>query len=283
MIVSIVLHNNKYIKIDMRQWKSLFEYCVESNNSMIKLILQCTTDDVNQHNKYLFTPLMVCCIKENYEGIELLFQREDLLINENNEYGLDAFFYLVCKNNYKCLSLFLQDKRFNINKIYYEGNSLLMINSRYITVFKMLLQHPDIDVNHQNDWGISCLMSCCFLQYDECIDLLLLHKKININQQDKDGISILQWCCYNNYYYGFKKLIQHKDIDINQQDTKGRTIVHVCVSILANEFLKLLLLLRQDVNINLKDDTCNDALAICDLFGNHEGVSIINTYRENKK
>ena len=83
---------------------------------------------------------------------------------------------------------------------------------------KLLLAHPDIDVNIQDTKGSTPLHRACQSNYIEIAKLLLSRPEIDINSQDKDGenaLTIVTKYDINININLVKLLLTHPKIEMN--------------------------------------------------------------------
>lgn len=107
---------------------------------------------------------------------------------------------------------------------------LMIACSRYSAqpaIVKMLLQHPNIDVNMQSNAGYTALMLACGESFSqpEITEMLLSCPDINVNLQSNSLFTALIFACA----YGFSEpeitemLLYIPETDVNIQDTFGKT------------------------------------------------------------
>ncbi len=63
----------------------------------------------------------------------------------------------------------------------------------------MLLQHKNIEINHQDGFGRTALNWASYFGYKDIVKILLQDERIEINQQDKDGKTALMWATYKDH------------------------------------------------------------------------------------
>lgn len=80
-----------------------------------------------------------------------------------------------------------------------------------------------INVNYYNEYGECALMSACYENSKECVELLLKHPDIEVNMYDMNDYSALLHVCIYNYKECCKMLLKHPDIDVNSYDIDGVT------------------------------------------------------------
>lgn len=160
-------------------------------------------------------------------------------------------------------------------------------------IFKLLLNHPNIDVNKQDKIGQTALMKVCGYHRHindqrniEKIKLLLEHPNIDINKQDDCGntalnISMYSWDgAYN--LEAVELLLEHPNTNVNHQNTFGETALMILSrrnsevlftghSDYYSRVIKLLLD-RADINVNLRNHcgatalmyACDENYGYCD-------------------
>ena len=136
-----------------------------------------------------------------------------------------------------------------------------------------------MDVNIQNNDGITALMRAAFGNSKEIVNLLLNHKDINVNIQDDEGNTALMHTVLEGSEEVIKLLqshsnidrdvivrrtkekvellLDHPDIDVNIRDEKGKTALVHAVEQNNKEEVELLLNhpnVKDKIDVNLKCD-----------------------------
>lgn len=140
-------------------------------------------------------------------------------------------------------------QRYNKN-IYYSNNILCFacyrgIEYKYINIVKLLLMHPNIDVNYkykndyEEDYGEdhTPLLIACTYGRIEIVKLLLKHPNIEINYRGKFQIPLHIACIYGSIEI-VKLLLNHPNIDIETTDAQGKTALYYASN--NNDIKKLL-------------------------------------------
>ena len=140
-----------------------------------------------------------------------------------------------------------------------------------IETFRSLLNHPNIDVNKQDNEGNTSLIELCKKDnidvYNEMIELLLAHKNVDVNKENKNGQTALMLliCKGDPPIVAIKLLLSHSDLDINRQDNAGCTyLMKICSNCRNEEDAKIvkLILDHPNININMQNNNNQTALSL---------------------
>jgi len=113
-------------------------------------------DDPNHLNEFGEAPLCVAAFKGSGMIVEEMLKQPNIRVNIKGKHGRTAL-YLAA-----------------------EGG--------HIFIVKLLLQHPDIDVNSRNGpGGATALMGASRRGHSRIVELLLQHPRCEVNAHDKDG------------------------------------------------------------------------------------------------
>lgn len=220
------------------------------------------------------TELLFASKYGNVEFVNLLLNKRANPHHRNN-IGQSAFI-LACKYFNSQIIKILLDRNVDINCYNNHGNNALMSMIKFSSKSsEWLLEHSkdgeefwrhwlywtcdrrikysshikdflfdngvileNINLNHQNNKGITLLMMLCknYSLYSTFIHLLLNNYNVNLNLQNNKGETALMLLCKDGYFPGGQeivKLLLDKGADINLQDRKQRnalliSIRHMC-------------------------------------------------------
>jgi ankyrin repeat protein len=155
---------------------------------------------------------------------------------------------------YKCVS-YITSKGFT------KLMKLVMMTKEYPELEKeieeIINENPE-EINKQNNYGFTALTLAAMNSNVNIVKLLLEHPNIDVNIRDVDGWTVLMRVCKYNTYSNIeivKLLLKHPNIDVNIQDVDGWTALIVAVdnNIQSNIEIIKLLLEHPDINVNIKD------------------------------
>jgi ankyrin repeat protein/WD40 repeat protein len=237
----------------------------EKNDIEILKILIEKGADLNAKRPDGYTPLLMAFEYSNNVLAQLLI---DSGANPNikssgfnYKYPEFSILHFAVKNNLiDRIKILLSSKKLNINTQNYHGETPLhfAVQSKNTEVIKLLLK-SGADVNIQDRYYQSPIFYCGdSLSYYK----LLVEHGANINQTNFKKENVLQaypkmprkWD--EKIELDYKILVKYlldAGIDINHQNIDGKTLLHYAVSIVNNDFFKLLIQNGADVNIKDKN------------------------------
>jgi ankyrin repeat protein len=109
------------------------------------------------------------------------------------------------------------------------------------TIFKLLAEQPNIDVNLQDQNKNTCLHEVSSYDDIEMALLLLSKKDIDVNLTNKKGWTALHNASSSKYLSIFKLLLNHPNININIKNNFQETPLHLACLYKDIEKVKLLL------------------------------------------
>jgi ankyrin repeat protein len=106
-----------------------------------------------------------------------------------------------------------------------------------------LLERDDIQVNLQDKYGWTALMSACFGEHENIVKILVQRRDIRVNLQELgiNGETALMYACKKGHEGIVKLLREREDIDIRLRDKKGRTAYDHCSIKITEDVKKRLL------------------------------------------
>ena len=176
------------------------------------------------------------------------------------------------------------DEKGDVNKIDNNGYSLLYTAYFFnkLEIFKLLISHPDIDVNYTFGYEQSTdLLNYIVLyadaqptHYIEFVKLLLAHPDIDIKSEvDVNRYTVLHNACQNNYIEIIKLLLKHPNINVNIKTNFGWTPLHIAC------YYKIdvvkLLLKQPNIDVNIQDEDGQTPLHIVCKYNRIEVVKLL--------
>ncbi|CAN9349704.1 unnamed protein product [Alternaria sp. RS040] len=140
---------------------------------------------------------------------------------------------------------------------------------------KLLLSHPDIDVNSQGPSGRTPLHAATNNGCMEIIVLLLAHPGIDVNSlEDYGGGTPLHAAASHNYMEILVLLLARPDVDVNLQDRSGDTPLHIAARRGCKEIF-VLLLAQADIDLTLRNSSHHTPLYLAAYHGHEELVGML--------
>jgi ankyrin repeat protein len=267
-------HNNQAIDIN-----DLIKACSNGNyNTVDNLMNSSYIDNINEQNNRGETALTVASEKGYFDIVSRLLKDERIDINQQDGNNYSALMYACYKHHYNIMYTLLRvSDCVDVNCEYPWEETLLSraIKHRQYDIITELLKHSNIDVNKK-----SLLISVCSdvkPGNDFIASLLLENKKVNVNIQDDEGLTPLMHAFYVENKFLVSKLLENNDVDVNLQDKEGRTaLMHASDE--TNDFIISKLLENNKINVNIKDETGRTAL----MYASHkENKFLVSKLLEN--
>jgi len=231
-----ILLNHSDIDVNLadRLGRSPLENAIQSESAaVVKLLLDHPLTDVNVSSSYRETPLYNSCSILDTTITKMLLAHRDIDINKVNREGQTSLHRACYLGGLRRLGLefetincLLSDHRTNVNVVDNKGMTPLSIACDGVynvtDIVKLLLNHPDIDVNKTN--GKSPLLRAYGKKNDEIFNLLLDHPTTNVSIFD---------CCSMGLTDHLSTLFQRNDItekNINKRNYKGKTSLSIACS-----------------------------------------------------
>lgn len=164
-----------------------------------------------------------------------------------------------------------------------KGNTILTLSARYgnINAIKYILNNLNYDINHTNHMGCTGLTFAIMEGYTEIVKILLDHPEIDINMiNNPQNMSTIHVAAKYNNIQGLKLLLQHPARNINIVTSTGSTPLNLAVCKGYREIVKLLLN-EDDIDVNGKGHIFNNTSLHTAVF--HKRIDIIKELLEHPK
>ena len=217
---------------------------------IVKLLLNDPRIDVNIKNRHEETALHTVCFLNLIEIAKLFLKRKDLILDDKNDRGMTPLDLAIKNKGYDIILLLLKKSKINKNEYFFN-----VCKKADIDIVNFFLQNASINVNYRNEKKISCLDIACSNSNLEVIKILLNHPDIDVNI--KNGINYksnsLYYMCKYNHIEIVKLFLEHPDIDVNTINDFEKTtcLGNACFS--ENEEIVKLLLSHPKINVNIKN------------------------------
>ena len=155
-------------------------------------------DNMNSQNADNQTALMLAVAdgenKDQESMVRLLLEQPSIDVNMNDKRGETALMYAAQECNVEAMKILLEDKRVDVNIQNQEGQTALTKTAQrlsqadrgeFVEIIKLLLEQPSLDVNLADDNGFTALHAATFYGHVEAVKLLLADDRIDVNCKDK--------------------------------------------------------------------------------------------------
>lgn len=202
-------------------------------------------------------------------------------INNLSSEKFTIFTQAICAKHYDVINYLLSMPEFDINTRILGGETALTcaINANDARIVKLLLEQDNIEVNFEDNDGITPLMQCNNI---EILKLLINHNKTNINYQNYHGWTALMSHTLVNMTEFTKVLLTVPDIDINLQDNDGWTALMIVAKWGHIDIVKLLLS-QQNIDIDITNNNYLTALGLAKICIDYEIAELLESFNKNAK
>ena len=249
---------------------------VKQRSDIISLLLDNTNIQVSKQDDAANTAFHIAAAIGRQAIIELLLDHQDVKISMKVGYG--SYIVKTIVNGYQgFIELLLQHPSIEVNKVYtYSGYSPLFmaIQSGNVDITELLLKNG-ADVNSASGSGTALHLGV--KQKSEIVKLLLDHPDIEVNKKNDDGNTALHiMAAFIRNTVKMKLLLDHPDIEVNKKDSAGNTALHIIIVNGYQESIDLLLKYGADIN----DRNSNGDTPL--MLAKAKGFNSIVTILENK-
>ena len=248
---------------------------------IINLLLQHPNIDPNQcdYNDD-YTPLHHSMIGNRLDIFNALLTHEKIDVNKVDVDGVTCIYKACCHSHLQDRVMFIQGllahHNIDVDKKTLTGYAPLhLVGKNQQDVYRLLLDHKDIDINIRDNDGCTPLMKALMKNETDLISQLLSHPRIDVTVAANDGqtaISIAEnkmevldellghldedtqaiyksrsrlWdCCRHGYVDQLETILQEASFtteDLNRRDPDGRTGLHLACDAGHTEVVRLLL------------------------------------------
>ena len=176
-------------------------------------------------------------------------------------FGAEIHDAIRYEKNAKALEILRNEPEcINTKDTTWQGTPLdFAVNAKNWDIFCELLKFKDIDLNAQNCYGQTALITACVIKDLRFLEELLKRYDTDVNIQDKEGNTALNKACLNGNTEAVKLLLTRRDVDLNIKNEDGYTPLISAAREDASEIVNLLLK-ENDLDINAKDNHGNTVL-----------------------
>ena len=208
--------------------------------------------DIDHKNSKGYTSLHFGCINDDFQLVEFIFNCPlSKLVNVNSKILHEDIspLHIVCQNN-------------------------------NIEIAKLLLSHPNIDVNSQTFYTnrMTPLHFACKYGNYEIVELLLKNKSIQINSLTYNHTTPFYYACKNGFINIVKLLIQHK-VDTSVVNIKN-SVTPILIAGIHNHF-DIVRLFVSPKNANDSTKIGENLLLLSSKSGDVEMTKLLLSYKVN--
>ena len=188
---------------------------------------------------------------------------------------------VACENgNLKKVKTLLKENYVNVNQENEDGITALSTacQNGHLSVVEYLLTRSEIKINQVDNTGTTPLGKACLWGYDDIVYLLLQREEIEINQSDKEGFTPLFAACEHGYVDIVQLLLTKKKIKINQSNNKSVTPLFMACQKNRMNVINALLA-RKEIKIN---QTTNDGATPLYIASYNGHVKVVNALLARK-
>jgi len=275
---------------DSNGWTILMYATQFADFEIVKKILDENSGviDINFKNKFENTALTIAAKMSDEKKMKLLLKygsnielakknvsndvREKLeKFSQQVKIANNNFIFAILSKNYQKVNVLMENSPIDINaRLTSFGDTILMrvADQGFKEAVKILLKHPNINVNIQDGKGITALMCASARGHYEIVKMLLEHEA-DVNIQDKQSFAALMCASENGHEKIVKMLLEH-NAKVNVQGNKGQTALmlaeyfgHMENGQIKNGHMKVIHhLLNYNANVNILNDNGDTVLML---------------------
>ncbi|OHT07201.1 hypothetical protein TRFO_01348 [Tritrichomonas foetus] len=236
-------------------------YCNSLN--IVKLLMESITIQ-NQFKSpfYDSIPIIVTAAHiGNRELIKYFVNHPNVDINKTTKDGISLITELIIKGRHDLIEYIWKNKKIHFNNYKYhtspENHPLIAAVLRNdVKVIRLLVSHPDIDLNmvcwRGTYCGYSALHIACLKGFYDISTILLKNKKVKITNEKISGNSLLHLACISKNIHVISLILNLSKFDCTMQNKRGDTALHLALD-LDIAIIKMLLDSKK-MNVNLRNE-----------------------------
>lgn len=203
------------------------------------------------------TLLMRACSLNRVEVVKALLQLPELDINIFvDSYGINAIMCAIRSGATESATELLNHPHINVVLKNGQEQYALKEAAQYgrAEIVEMLLQRPDVDINHRVDSVLSksALEHACYRGHTEVVRVLLKHPDIEVNVQSYNKWYPIHWAASHGFVEIIQLLLAHPKIDVNPINNFDFSPISLASRDQRKEVL-LELLKHPDIDVNCLD------------------------------
>lgn len=262
------LADEDIVQEDREGYTALINAVHNGHHQIAQLLLDRNSEQINRQNKQGYSALIFAAMTHNERMVELLLKDPNINVNSTNWFQENALMVAASRNSFFIAQLLLQ--RADINTAQKNSSDKTALDLTTSAAIKELLGHrsaatktylseplqlisavcsQDIktinallesqyDVNEQNSFGQTALITAASLGYSEIVEKLLSVPLINVNATTIRGNTALIIAVMKNHPDIVRLLIQHPGVSPWHENLDG----HVALDLAPNETIREILL-----------------------------------------
>jgi ankyrin repeat protein len=140
-------------------------------------------------------------------------------------------------------------------------------------IIKLLLEHPNIQLNKKDNWGRTEIIIAAEWNRNEVIKMLSENPEIDVNVQDVRQCTALLFPIFNANSDGFYFLAENPNISYDFVDDSGDNFL--MIAIMRFNEPDVLKILMKNIDINAQNKNGGTALMIADAFKNYNAIEML--------
>jgi ankyrin repeat protein len=227
--------------------------------------------NISPNSRDLNEEISNCCSENLISLLKYFIEQKGVNFEAPNTFLIKA-----SMNGRKEMVSFLTGQGIDVNQQDERGLTALIwaLQKGHIEIVQELLQNEKIDVNQQEFLSYSALISAAEEGEQEIVRMLLKNENIDINLRNVRGSTALITASANGHIEIVEMLLQHKNVQINQQNKIGYTALMWAAENEHKEIVDILLR-NENINVNLKDHNGYTALINATTSGQKEIVQML--------
>jgi ankyrin repeat protein len=231
---------------------ALLEVCKTGDRDAFELLMKHPKIDPNQRGALEVSPIDMASLKKNYDMIKDIMSHPKFNPNDSNgKSGRTYLMEAISQGKIETIRLLLQHPNIDLNVQDNKGRTALIYSlDKSLEITKLLLTHPSIDPNIKDNANKTALIYSLD-RNPEAMTLILNHPTIAVDVKNISLSPLIHACTHKRFKH-IKKLLESSKINPNIQDKNKMTVLMTSVLFSESKLIELLLG-HPNIDIQLKN------------------------------
>mmetsp|Transcript_25180 Transcript_25180/g.42156 ORF Transcript_25180/g.42156 Transcript_25180/m.42156 type:complete len:345 (+) Transcript_25180:368-1402(+) len=156
-------------------------------------------------------------------------EEEPDLVNATNEIGATPLYIAASKGDFQMVKMLVTHPDIDVNIAMQDGATPLYIAACRgdVDVVRQLMTHPEVDVNAATQMGFTPVYFAAQEGHWEVVEQLMEHPLLDVNKPMPDGATPLYIAAQEGHWEAVRELLEHPHIDVNTAEECGATPLYI--------------------------------------------------------